>query len=257
MESITEMADVHEIGAEQVESLHEMLRPVPDYRHRRGRRYKVATVLVILLLAKLACESIVSGMAHWSRLRESWLKAALGLKRLPCTNTYHYVCAHVDVNGLYGKVRRWLRQVAPQQQPGKLVQWAIDSKVLRGSHQRTPVAQSGKEVLNVYATDSGILQHCQSIASKGYEAATAYNFIKQSQCEGIVLTADALHTRPRFCRRIHKQKGHCICIVKANRAELEAEIRYLFALPALSGADSQDYRSGSWSPHHSPHLDQQ
>jgi predicted transposase YbfD/YdcC len=232
MESSTRRAEVHEIGAEQVQSLHELLRQVPDSRHRRGRRYEAATVLVILLLAKLAGESTVSGIAHWARLRESWLKAALGLKRLPCANTYHYICAHLDVGELNSKLGTWLRQVARQREAGELVHWAIDGKVLRGSHRHTPSAQSGQEVLNVYETDSGVLQHCQMIASKGYEAATAYDFIKHSQCEGKVITADALHMRPRFCRRIRKQKGHYIFIVKANRAELEAEIRHLFALPA-------------------------
>ena len=68
MESITERAEVHEIGAEQVQSLYEMLRQVPDYRHQRGRRYEAATVLVILRLAKLAGESTVSGIAHWAHV---------------------------------------------------------------------------------------------------------------------------------------------------------------------------------------------
>jgi len=236
MESITETAEVHEaevheIGAEQVQSLHELLRQVADYRHKRGRRYEAATVLVILLLAKLAGESTVSGIAHWARLREAWLKAALGLRRLPCTNTYHYVCAHLDVSELNGKVREWLEQVAPQRQAGELVQWAMDGKVLRGNHRYTPSTQGGQEVLNVYAVDSGVLQHCQPIASKGYEAATAHAFIGQTNCQGVVITADALHTRPRFCRRIRQQQGHYVLIVKRNRAELEAEIRRLFDLP--------------------------
>ena len=225
MDCNTELTDAH------VQSLYELLRQVPDSRHPRGRRYEAATVLVILLLAKLAGESTISGIAHWAKLREAWLKAALGLKRLPCANTYHYVCAHLDVGELNGKVREWLAQVAPQRPPGELVQWALDGKVLRGTHRYTPSAQSGQEVLNVYAVDSGVLQHCQPIAGKGYEAATAQAYISQTNCQGVVITADALHTRPHFGRRIRKQQGHYVLIVKRNRAELEAEIRQLFALP--------------------------
>src|SRR5574338_393460 len=97
MDCTIEAVDVQEIGAEQVQSLHELLRQVPDYRAKRGRRYEAATVLVILLLAKLAGERTLSGIAHWARLRESWLKATLSLQRLPCANTYAYVCAHLDV----------------------------------------------------------------------------------------------------------------------------------------------------------------
>lgn len=225
MDCTTEVADEH------VQSLYALLRQVPDYRAKRGRRYEAATVLVILLLAKLAGESTLSGIAYWARLRASWLKAVLNLKRLPCANTYAYVCAHLDVAELNAKVEAWLAQVAPARQGDDLVQWALDGKVLRGSHRTTPVAQSGQEVLNVYAVEAGTLQHCQMIERKGYEAKTAYDFVKQTNCAGVLITADALHTRPRFARRIRKQKGHYVFIVKGNRAELEADIRYLFALP--------------------------
>jgi predicted transposase YbfD/YdcC len=231
MDCSTNVSVVHEIGDKDVQSLHAILRQVPDYRGKRGRRYEAATVLVILLLAKLAGEQTLSGIAHWARLREAWLKQVLGLQRLPCANTYQYICAHLDVMELNEKVSAWLAQFAPAHRPDEFVHWAIDGKVLRGSHRQTPVAQSGQEVLGVYAVESGVLQHCQMIASKGYEAATAYALLSQTDCTGIVITADALHTRPRFCRRIRKQQGHYVLLVKRNRPHLEAEIRQLFALP--------------------------
>ncbi len=219
-----------ETAAEHVQSLYALLTQVPDYRARRGRRYEAATVLVIVLLAKLAGESTLSGIAHWAQLREAWLKATLGLTRLPCANTYHYICAHLDVGELTAAVQRWLAQAAPQRQADELVQWAIDGKVLRGSHRHTPRVEEGQEVLNVYAVNSGVLQHCQRIAGKGYESAYAY--VAQTPCEGVVITADALHTRPRFARCIRRQQGHYVFIVKRNRPQLEAEIRQLFALPS-------------------------
>jgi predicted transposase YbfD/YdcC len=231
MESNTESQEVHEISEQHVQSLYELLRQVPDYRAKRGRRYEAATVVIILLLAKLAGESTLSGIAYWARLRAAWLKAVLSLKRLPCANTYAYVCAHLDVAEVTATIRDWLAQVAPQRQADDLVQWAIDGKVLRGSHRYTPVTQGGQEVLNVYEVQTGTLQHCQMIAGKGYEAKCAYDFVKETNCQGVVITADALHTRPRFARRIRKQRGHYLFIVKGNRAKLEAEIRYLFALP--------------------------
>lgn len=231
MDCTTETAAVHEIDHEQVQSLYALLRQVPDYRAKRGRRYEAATVLVIVLLAKLAGESSVSGIAHWARLRAAWLKEALGVRQLPCANTYAYVCAHLDVTELNAKIRAWLMQLAPEPQANELAHWAIDGKVLRGSHRYTPTPQSGQEVLNVYDVETGTLPHCQMIESKGYEAATAEDFVKQSDCAGVVMTADALHTRPRFARRIRRQKGHYVFIVKGNRVALEAEIRYLFALP--------------------------
>jgi hypothetical protein len=73
MECNRATGDVHEIEREHEQSLYALLRQVPDYRAKCGRRYEAATVLVILLLAKLAGESTLSGIAHWARLREPWL----------------------------------------------------------------------------------------------------------------------------------------------------------------------------------------
>jgi predicted transposase YbfD/YdcC len=231
MESSTESAGVHDVDGRCVQSLLEALRRVPDYRHKRGRRYEAATVLAILLLAKMSGEQTVSGSAHWARLRKEWLMGALGIESLPCANTYGYVCAHLDVVELNTVVREWLSQISPDRSADELVHWAIDGKMLRGSHRRTPEVVEGQEVLNVYAVETGGLQHCEMIESKGFEAATAYDYIAQTDCSGVVITADALHTRPRFVRQIRKQHGHYILIVKRNRPQLEAEIRKLFALP--------------------------
>jgi hypothetical protein len=78
------------------------------------------------------------------------------------------------------------------------VHWALDGKVLRGSHRQAPPRQSGQEVLNVYAVKPGYLEHCQPIANKGYEAATAQAFVVQRNCAGKVITAEALHTPSPF-----------------------------------------------------------
>jgi predicted transposase YbfD/YdcC len=231
MESSTGLAITHDIDGRRIQGLRDALRQVPDHRRKRGRRYEAAIVLTILLVAKLAGEQTISGVAHWARLREGWLMSALGIERLPCANTYSYVCAHLDVVELNTVAREWLRQLAPERSADELVHWAIDGKMLRGSHRRTPEAVEGQEVLNVYAVESGYLQHCEMIESKGYEAATAQEYIEQTDCSGIVITADALHTRPRFVRRIREQQGHYVLIVKRNRPQLEAEIRSLFAMP--------------------------
>lgn len=231
MECTTEGGGLHELGAAEVQSLYAVLCRVPDYRRKRGRRYGAAQALVVLILAKLAGEQTISGAAHWARLRSEWLRQVLGLSRLPCANTYHYIMAHLDVAVLNRLLSEWLAQVAPELEPGQLLHWAIDGKVLRGSHRQSPTPQPGQEVLGVYAVERGYLQHCEPIDGKGYEAATAQRFVARTDCTGTVITADALHTRPRLCRQIRRQNGHYVLVVKRNRAELEAEIRHLFALP--------------------------
>lgn len=246
MQCITEVQARHKAVQVQIRSLYEQLQSVTDYRARRGRRYEAATVIVIILLAKMAGETSVSGIAQWARLRAVWLQSALGLQRLPCANTYAYICTHLDMLALNNQIAAYFEQCqgAENGEPPPacaddgvpddavtLEHWALDGKVLRGSHRQTPSSQSGQEVLNVYAVQQGYLKRCQPIVGKGYEAATAQAYIAQQDCAGKVITADALHTRPRFCRQIRRQQGEYVLLVKQNRPELEAEIRHLFALP--------------------------
>jgi predicted transposase YbfD/YdcC len=229
------------IEATKIDSLYEKLKAVCDRRSRRGRRYEAAQVMVIVLLAKMAGEESVSGIAEWARLRAAWLTEALGLRRLPCANTYTYISAHGDVGDLNEQLRDYFADLHAEQDRGAerppaaggaaLVHWALDGKVLRGSASQTPVNRSGQELLHVYAVEAGYLEHCQMIASKGYEAASAQAFVAEHDCAGKVITADALHTRPRLCRQIRRQQGEYVLVVKQNRPELEAEIRQLFALP--------------------------
>jgi predicted transposase YbfD/YdcC len=184
-----------------------------------------------VIVAKLAGERSLSGIAQWARLRGEWLQRMLGLKDLPCANTYRNLCAQVDAVQLNALLAQYFADLAPPLAPGDLMHWALDGKVLRGSQHQTSVVQEGQEMLGVYAVAQDYLVHCQPIVSKGYEAATAQVYVSQTDCTGKVLTADALHTRPRLCRQIRHQQGHYVLLVKGNRASLEVEIRYLFAVP--------------------------
>ena len=49
--------------------------PYPDKRHKRGVRYITALVLTLLILAKLADETTLSGMDHCLRLRSYKLQS--------------------------------------------------------------------------------------------------------------------------------------------------------------------------------------
>ena len=77
----------------QLESLYQALQHVPDGRCKRGRRYEAALVLTLLLVAKLAGEQSIAGIAEWVRQRKELLGQWLPLKRAPCANTYRYIGA--------------------------------------------------------------------------------------------------------------------------------------------------------------------
>src|SRR5258708_32175968 len=90
----------------QGQSLYITCQQLVDGRKARGKRYDLAGVLMVLVLAKLAGMSSVLAVSQWAEDQETILRSGLGLcwKRMPCSNTYQYVLARLDSQ----QVNAWL-----------------------------------------------------------------------------------------------------------------------------------------------------
>ena len=79
-------------------SLYEALQHLPDPRRGQGKRYELALLLCLLLLAKLAGQSTLSGATEWIRHRGKGIAERFGLKRtqMPCQMTYCRLLARID-----------------------------------------------------------------------------------------------------------------------------------------------------------------
>jgi hypothetical protein len=85
-----------------VASLYEALHQLSDARRGQGKRYELALILCLLVLAKLAGETTLSGATEWIRHRAAALADQFGLRRksMPCQMTYCNVLARVDAKHL-------------------------------------------------------------------------------------------------------------------------------------------------------------
>lgn len=81
-----------------VTSLYEALRKLPDPRRRQGKRYELALILCLLVLAKLAGQTSLSGATEWIRHHAAQLCEHFQLHRktMPCQMTSGNVLARVD-----------------------------------------------------------------------------------------------------------------------------------------------------------------
>lgn len=222
-----------------VQTLYDVLTQVSDRRKRRGKRYEAALVLTLMLLAKMSGQSRMSGIAQWARLRIEWVRAHLSLPRksLPCGNTYHNVCDHIDLNELNQRLadffapavveERLADETAPAA-PEPLRHWVLDGKSLRGSH-RPAHRQEAQSVLTLYDVQSPHVVAQRKLAGKGHERTTALALVQELDLSGVLLSADALHTQPAWCQQVRRQGGDYLLIVKANQRLLRADIALLFS----------------------------
>jgi hypothetical protein len=114
-------------------SLLSRLAGLTDSRFRRGKRYRLEHVLLLLILAKLCGEDTPRAIGHWVWLRKDYLIGFLGLPRrsVPHSNTYRRIIEQVvNAEELERTVKGFFSDLP---KVGKSVVVSIDGKVMRGT----------------------------------------------------------------------------------------------------------------------------
>ncbi len=220
MECTIEGGRIYDVG-----SLYEQFQGLRDKRKLRGRRYSLALVLVLALLAKMSGEHSPFGIADWVKQRGEWLAKELGLKRakMPHDSTYRRILGEVvDVEELERLSSAYL---SGKSYDGRQVLVAMDGKVLRGTLNDK---QEGTYLLAAYLPGEGIVLMEVAYEGKGYEATAAPQVLKSIDLRGKVVMGDALHTQKAVSIQIVESGGEYIWFAKGNQSRIEEDIREWF-----------------------------
>jgi len=221
MESITQNERVFEVS-----SLYAHFQSLSDRRKRRGLRYELALILLLVVLAKICGEDQPSGIAEWAKHRAGMLVEELRLKRkeMPHHSTYRRILGDVvcveeleRVNQAFLSGKRYF---------GRQVLVSIDGKVLRGT---LDAQQRGTYLLAAYLPQEGIVLMEVAIAGKGKEQEAAPRVLKSIDLREKIVMGDALHTQKGVSLQIVEAGGEYIWLAKGNQSELEENIRLWFA----------------------------
>lgn len=223
------------LGAEAVTSLYHALQALPDPRRRQGKRYSLAVILTLVIVAKLAGEQTMSGVTEWVRHRGPELAQRFGLGRvtMPCQTTYRNVLARVDGQQLDALLRAfWVRWEAETRCGGEPSRWltpegwadhahlALDGKSIRAtSAQPQPVHQ-----LSCYEVATGIVLWHRNVEQKENEISALKPLLTSDSVTGRILTLDAMHTQRALCAQVHRLGGDYILLAKDNQPTLRADI---------------------------------
>ncbi len=220
-------------------SLYETFQQLSDARRGQGKRYELALILCLLVLAKMAGQTSLSAATDWIRHRAAVLANHFGLrrKRMPCQMTYCNVLARVDAKHLDEIVQaffvRWEAEQRCGAEPSRLhtpqgqadhAHLAIDGKTLRATtSQPHPVHQ-----LSCYEVATGIvLWHC-NVEEKENEISALKPLLTPQLITGRIFTLDAMHTQRALCAQIHRFAGDYLLVAKDNQPTLHEDIADLF-----------------------------
>jgi predicted transposase YbfD/YdcC len=229
MESNTQAGLVFDVG-----SLYAHFQTLSDKRKRRGKRYSLAIILVIIMLAKTCGENHPSGIAEWAKHRTGMLVDLLKLRRkkMPHDSTYRRILAKV-VN-MEELERVSSEYLSGKKFFGKQVLVAIDGKVLRGTLDDK---QNGTYLLAAYLPSEGIVLMEVAIEGKGSEIPAAPQVLKSIDLREKVVMGDAMHTQRQVSIQIVESGGEYIWFAKGNQPQMEENIRLWFEpdVPPIPG----------------------
>lgn len=210
----------------EVSALWRRLAALRDARRPRGKRYSLAVVLLLVVLAKLSGQDRPSGIADWVAHRRAALQQALGLPlpRSPHHNTYRRVLADaVDPDALDAAVGAFFRDLP---EGGQSVLVSIDGKTVRGTINAPQ--RRGEHLLAAYLPAEGIVLMQVAAGGKENEISVAPTLLRTLDLRGKVVVADAMHTQRALSAQIIDAGGAYLWVAKDNQPTLRADIETLF-----------------------------
>lgn len=204
-------------------TLYEALQAIPDHRTKKGRRFPLATILVIALAGMLSGANDLLAIARWGRRLSPQALWALGAskkrRKAPCHATYHYVFQDISPADLRAALGVLVNT------DGGLGHVAIDGKRIRGSqHETSP----GVHMLHAFSSKLRAVVGSLAVPPDSGECVEALELIASLPLEGALVTGDAAFTTSAIAQAIRDRGGHYFLFVKGNQPELHSELQRAF-----------------------------
>jgi len=197
-----------------LESLFTSFEEVPDHRARRGRRYRLQTLLSVIALATLcgfsghrAIASFASKLTPSQRRRLRCPRnRRSGQYDVPKETCIREVLYELDAEALENVLVRWMEGL----DESELRYIAIDGKTLKGTARRNEAGEKkgALHLVSAVEHDTCRLIAQQAVDSKSNEIPAVQELIRRiPHLEGAVITTDALSCQQETARLIVQEKG--------------------------------------------------
>ena len=212
-------------------SIYQHFGSIADVRKKRGIRYRLPVILLLVILAKLSGQDAPFGIADWVKNRAVWLREVLALSYpcMPHHSTYRRILAAYG-NELERVTETFLAQLA-EKKTYQLI--TLDGKTSRGTI--TAEDGFGLHLLTAYLPEVGIaLKHLPVEKEKENEIVVAPKLLESLDLENTIVLGDAMQTQRALSSQIVNAGGDFVWIVKDNQPTVRQDIEFLFTPDAAS-----------------------
>lgn len=194
---------------------------IEDRRGRKGRQYKLQSLLGLSIAAMLAGANDLIAIFRWGRRLKPEALALFGIDDgvAPCHATFHYFFKSLDADALAAALGKFALG------DDRARHIAIDGKTLKGSRRLDAKAL---HVLSAFATDLSAVIGDLVVEPDQNEITAAMVLLKGLPLDGAIITGDAIFCQREICRHIRDANGHYVFVVKDNQPALKAAIAESF-----------------------------
>ena len=216
----------------ELRSLFERFNVIEDPRAVRGRRYPLGCLLSIAACAVLAGAQGYEAISDYAcSLTQPQRRSLRCRKRhngnfdAPSLSTFWSILNQIDCDLLDQTVCAFLRDLSP----ARLKALAIDGKVVRSTrpdeeHDNKP------NLFSALSHQHALVYNQVAIEDKSNEIPAIKTLLDPLEIDGVLITADALHTQRESARYIVQKKGaHYLFTVKDNQPSLRQRIEDAFS----------------------------
>jgi hypothetical protein len=212
---------------------------IEDRRGRKGRQYRLPSLLGIAIAAMLAGANDLMAIFRWGRRLKPEALKLFGIEdgAAPCHATFHYFFKSLDADALAAALGRFALGDAQARHI------AIDGKTLKGSRR---LDAKPLHVLSAFASELAAVVGDLTVEPDHNEITAAMVLLKGLPLDGAIITGDAIFCQREICRHIRDANGHYLFVVKDNQPALKAAIAESFGDFSPCGGDRQaDGRSAT------------
>ena len=223
-------------------SLYSFLESLDDFRHARGKRYRLACFIAIAVrlagyrgvtafgefAAGMSQEQLKAVGAFWSSSQQRYTA--------PATSTFHYILSQLEPDTLDRTIGKWVNQPSDQEAPV-----ALDGKNIRGASAQ--LENENWVVISAVEHGTGLVLGQTQVSDKTNEIPAGRDLSRQLELTGRVVTFEARHVQPETAPSLLEDcgAGYVMSSVKDNQPTIFEDGKPLIGAP-LQALRSQQKR---------------
>lgn len=196
-----------------------------DPRDKRGKRYGLIELLVMVVYGILNGYEDFENMADFLGQREWYFRSLLMIDKTPSHDCLSDLFAAIDPAEFMEIFVEWIREIVKVRTGATI---AIDGKAIRSARDRINGGNT-PYVLSAYLSEIGISIGQVAVDQKSNEFKSIPELLGVIDIKGCYVTIDAIGTHETIARKIASKKGHYALKVKGNQKTLMNDIEAYFA----------------------------